>query len=191
MEPVTHQKLLGLENCSVVTRPKLQARSLPLPLPRCAVSVAGQSSQPKKQAKHRRSMSSVKLAAVAQSLSCVRLSVTPWTVPARPLCPWDSPGMTTGVGCHVLLQGIFPTQGWNPCLLHCRWILYRWAFIRRPENLAALYNQKWCFCPFYLIWSIGTVCWWLEPSSQVKITLHWPVCCHQPAKTLDSSLALY
>ena len=30
-------------------------------------------------------------------------------------------------GCHFLLQGIFPTQGSNPCLLHCRWLLYCWA----------------------------------------------------------------
>ena len=37
--------------------------------------------------------------------------------PARLLCPWDSPGKNTGVGCHALLQGIFPTQGWNPHLL--------------------------------------------------------------------------
>ena len=47
--------------------------------------------------------------------------------PARLLCPWASPGKNTGVGCHALLQGIFPTQGLNPCLLrllHCRWILY-------------------------------------------------------------------
>ena len=34
------------------------------------------------------------------------------------LCPWDSPGRNTGVGCHALLQGIFPTQGSNPHLLH-------------------------------------------------------------------------
>ena len=41
--------------------------------------------------------------------------------PTRLLCPWDSPGKNTGVGCHALLQGIFPTQGWNLhllCLLH-------------------------------------------------------------------------
>ena len=41
--------------------------------------------------------------------------------PAKVLCLWDSPGKNTGVGCHALLQGIFPTQGWNPrllCLLH-------------------------------------------------------------------------
>ena len=36
----------------------------------------------------------------------------------------DSPGKITGVGCHALLQGIFPTQGSNPGLPHCRWILY-------------------------------------------------------------------
>ena len=44
--------------------------------------------------------------------------------PARLPCPWDSPGQNTGVGCHALLQGIFPTQGSNPGLLHCRQILY-------------------------------------------------------------------
>ena len=38
--------------------------------------------------------------------------------PARLLCPWDFPGKNTGVGCHFLLQGIFPTQGSNPHLLH-------------------------------------------------------------------------
>ena len=36
----------------------------------------------------------------------------------------DSPGKNTGVGCHALLQGIFPTQGSNPGLSHCRQILY-------------------------------------------------------------------
>ena len=34
----------------------------------------------------------------------------------------DSPGKITGIGCHFLLQGIFPTQGSNPALLHCRQI---------------------------------------------------------------------
>ena len=43
---------------------------------------------------------------------------------ARLLCPWDSPGKNTGVGCHALLQEIFLTQGSKPCLLHCRQNLY-------------------------------------------------------------------
>ena len=33
------------------------------------------------------------------------------------LCPWDSPGENTGVGCHAILQRIFPTQGSSQCLL--------------------------------------------------------------------------
>ena len=42
--------------------------------------------------------------------------------PARLLCSWDSSAENTGVGCHFLLQGIFPTQGSNPCL----WCLLHW-----------------------------------------------------------------
>ena len=38
---------------------------------------------------------------------------------ARLLCPWDFPSKNTRVGCHLLLQGIFPTQGSNPHFLHC------------------------------------------------------------------------
>ena len=37
----------------------------------------------------------------------------------------DSPGKNTGMGCHALLQGIFPTQGSNPALPNFRWILYQ------------------------------------------------------------------
>ena len=58
-------------------------------------------------------------------LSGVQLFATLWMYPARLLCPWDSPGKNTGVGCHSLLQGIFPTQGSNQGLLYCKQILYR------------------------------------------------------------------
>ena len=44
--------------------------------------------------------------------------------PTRLLCPWDSPGKNTRVGSLSLFQGIFPIQGSNPGLLHCRRILY-------------------------------------------------------------------
>ena len=43
----------------------------------------------------------------------------------RLLCPWDSPDTSTGVGCHFLLQGIFPSQGLKPGLPHCRQTFYR------------------------------------------------------------------
>ena len=53
------------------------------------------------------------------SCSIVSYSFRPCGLqPARLLCPWDSPGKNTGVGCCFLLQGIFPTQGLNPRLLH-------------------------------------------------------------------------
>ena len=53
-------------------------------------------------------------------LSCFSplwLFAIPRLQPARLLCLWDFPIKNTGVGCHFLLQGIFPTQGSNPCLL--------------------------------------------------------------------------
>ena len=40
--------------------------------------------------------------------------------PTRLLHPCDFPGKNTGVGCHFLLQEIFPFQGLNPGLPHCR-----------------------------------------------------------------------
>ena len=58
----------------------------------------------------------------------------PWE-PSGLLCPWDFPGKTTGVGCHSLLQGIFPTQGSNPGLLHCRQMLYRLSHQGSPRLL--------------------------------------------------------
>ena len=54
----------------------------------------------------------------AKMLSRVWLFATLWLSPARLLCPWDSPGKKTGVGCRVLLQGIFPTQGLKLHLLY-------------------------------------------------------------------------
>ena len=47
---------------------------------------------------------------------------------ARLLCPWNSPDKNTGVGCHFFLQGIFPTQGSNSGLLHCRQMLYHLSY---------------------------------------------------------------
>ena len=53
----------------------------------------------------------------------------------------DSPGKNTGEGCDAFFQGIFPTQGLNPSLHHCRWILYVsvkkkiYIFFSRPEKL--------------------------------------------------------
>ena len=47
--------------------------------------------------------------------------------------PWNSPGQNTGVGSLSLLQGIFPTQGSNPGLPHCRRILYQLSHQGSPQ----------------------------------------------------------
>jgi len=49
--------------------------------------------------------------------------------------PWNSPGQNTGVGNLSLLQGIFPTQGSNPSLPHCRWILYQLSHRGNPVTM--------------------------------------------------------
>ena len=55
--------------------------------------------------------------------------------PTRLHCPWDSPGKNTGVGCHSLLLGIFPTQGSKPGLLYCRQILYCLSHQESPQYI--------------------------------------------------------
>ena len=72
-----------------------------------------------------------------KSLSHVQLFATSWIY-----CPWNCPGQNTGVGSLSLLQGIFPTQGLNPGLLHCRRILYQLSQKGNPGTL------EWVACPF-------------------------------------------
>ena len=62
-------------------------------------------------------------------LSHIQLFATPWTS----LGPWNSLGQNTRVGSLSLLQGIFPTQGLNPGLSHCRWILYQLSHKGSPR----------------------------------------------------------
>ena len=55
--------------------------------------------------------------------------------------PWHSPGQNTGVGSLSLLQGIFPTQGLNSGLPHCRLILYSWASREAPAYVEIFPNK--------------------------------------------------
>ena len=79
--------------------------------------------------------------------NCERL----WNVPkvkvaqsCPTLCdsPWNSPGQNTRVGSLSLLQGIFPNQGSNPSLQHCRQILYQPSHKGSPKIL------EWVAYPF-------------------------------------------
>ena len=140
-----------------------------------------------------------------QSLSCVWLFATPWTVACqaslsfisswsllklmstelytyvyacvrakllqscRALCsPMDcsppgssvhgnSPGKNTTVGYHVLLQGIFPTQGLNPGLPHCRQILYQLSFQGSPCMYIHVYKFAYNISPIDLVFPIVCV----------------------------------
>ena len=80
----------------------------------------------------------VKWSAVLSCLSHIQLFATLWTVPRQDPCPWCFPGKNTGVGCRVLLWGIFPTQELNPCLLHCSQILIRWATMEAQSEVVYL-----------------------------------------------------
>ena len=93
--------------------------------------------------------------------------VTLWTV----LCQWGSPGRNTGVGYHALLQGIFLTQGLNPCLLqllHCRQILSLLSRRGSPKlhlcvNMGPIVpvtgTQELAWIPSTALWKI--VLWYL------------------------------
>ena len=69
-------------------------------------------------------------------LSHVQLFATPRTIAHQaPLC--DFPGKSTAVGCHVLLQGIFPTQGLNAHLLHLlHWQIHHHCAPWKPRHSA-------------------------------------------------------
>jgi len=67
----------------------------------------------------------------------------------RLLYPWDSPGKNTGVGCHALLQGIFPIQGSNPCLLH--WQVDSLLLSHKGSSAVHLKCTQFLFKDMYII----------------------------------------
>ena len=93
-------------------------------------------------------------------LSCVQLFATPWTVALHPM---NFLGKSTGVGCHFLLQGIFPTQGSNEGLRHCRQTLYRLRHHGNPlESHNYLLNKY-----HFLILNLKVI--YLHSSGQEKV----------------------
>ena len=62
--------------------------------------------------------------------------------PQGPYSPWNSPGQNPAVGSLSLLLAIVPTQGSNPGIPHCRWILYQLSHKRSPRTL------EWVVFPF-------------------------------------------
>ena len=97
------------------------------------------------------------------------------------LCsPWSSLGHNTGVGSLSLLQGIFPTQGSNPGLLHCRWILYQLShegspriveWVAYPFSSRSSRSRNWTLVSriagrFFTNWAIRQAPYWPELSGK-------------------------
>ena len=113
-------------------------------------------------------------ACMLSCFSCVRHCETPtdYSLPGF-LCPRDSPGKNTGVGCHALLQRTSLTQRWNPGL-HCRQILYHLShqespFIPWKQNDKTIKTKtmqwtvlKLChlFSPFSVRHNYVSIVWW-------------------------------
>ena len=74
--------------------------------------------------------------------------------------PWNSPGQNTGVGSLLPLQGIFPTQGLNPGLPHCRWILYHLSHQGSLYSCTKVRNDcQTFFCLGLKAYTFGFVSW--------------------------------
>ena len=102
----------------------------------------------------------------------------------------DSPGKNTGVGCHALLQEIFPTQGSNLGILHCRWILYH---LSHQENLSGDWSSwiefsQWCL--LYFRSQMSPLNWISHPflPGFVKVSIS---ACPLPSKSLSAFLPTY
>ena len=99
-------------------------------------------------------------------LNWVQPCAIPLTVACQAPLSMGFSGQEYGVDCHALLQGIFPIQGWNQGLLHCRWILYCLShqgslvmgvtyFFISPK-ISVLYFLLVCFklCMNYVLFSL-------------------------------------
>ena len=82
----------------------------------------------------------------------------------------DPPGQNTGVGSLSLLPGIFPTQGWNPGLLHCRWMRILHQLSHQGSPMKSVLPLK----------ETTFRCWWaLQPSlpQWIKVLTPAPSVC--------------
>ena len=82
--------------------------------------------------------------------------------PTRLNHPWNFPGKNTGMGCHFLLQGIFPTQGLNPGLLHFRHILNHLSHQGSPLCVSYVLDSVLSAFTF-----INRLPWWLSGKESI------------------------
>ena len=80
--------------------------------------------------------------------------------PTRFLCPWNSPGKNTGMGCHSLLQVILLTQGSSLGLLHCRQIFLSLSQSDPLHSIQRLPNSNSEKKPTSLQWPLRSSAFW-------------------------------
>ena len=92
----------------------------------------------------------------------------------------DYPGKNTGAGCHALLQGIFPTQGLNPGIPHCKLILYCLSHQGSPKDVYMFISV--CVSLYVCLYGqvciagkLGKRCPWLSLSLKRGIVAPWKV----------------
>ena len=111
-------------------------------------------------------------------VTCMHVCVLSCTVMSESLWPhglWNSPGQNTRVGSLSLLQRIFPTQGSNPGLPHCRRILSQLSHKGSPRIL------KWVAYPFssrssQINWGLLHCRWILYQLNYEESPRHWQAC---------------
>ena len=87
---------------------------------------------------HMDTLLNVAVTCMPSCFSCVQPFATPWTITHQTPLSIKLPGKNTGVGCHFLLQEIFPSQGSSPHLLH--WQVYT-LLLSNLESLNAAIRQ--------------------------------------------------
>ena len=97
---------------------------------------------------------------------------------ARFLCPWDSPGKNTRVGCHFLLQGSFQPRGQTcvSCISSIgRWSLYHWVTYRYSKEyllqFVVSWTFTWCKCKFCLLHTSSSQLLCVNSRNSVPYTL--------------------
>ena len=88
---------------------------------------------------------------VSVAQSCPTLCDPVDCSPAGSSVHGDSPGKNTGMGCYALLQQIFPTQGWSPGFLHCRWILYQLSYLGSPIYMYMALGNNVLFSVYFTL----------------------------------------
>ena len=108
-----------------------------------------------------------------------------WTLVSWLLRPWGFPGKNTGVCCHFLLQGIFPTQGLSPSLLLGRGILCHWAtqkalLVHNKHSVSACI----IILPISILFPTESLLPWQVPGAAGRITYAWLWCWDSPYQPL-------